>query len=210
MKKYEVLNTITNKKIVSVIRTDSKNVKEIVDHIIMGGITTIEITLTMDNSLELIKTLSLEYTKEDVLIGAGTVLDETSARLAINNGAKFIVSPVFNSKVLELCNLYGIAYIPGISNPEGIYEALTNGVEVMKLFPASMFTPSIIKEFKGPFPQADFMISGRVNQENINTWLDNGAKIVCIGSALTNAEKEGYEAITKISKEFVKIVFENQ
>lgn len=208
MKKYEVLNKMMESKIISVVRTDSKNVKDVVDYIIKGGISIIEITLTMKNSLELIKVLNSEYENRNVLIGAGTVLDKTSARLAINNGAQFIVSPVLDSGVAELCNLYGILYIPGVSNPDSIYQALKLGLEVLKLFPASTFSPTIIKELQGPFPQAEFLISGKVNESNIHTWLSSGASIVCVGSALTNAEKDGYDKITEISERFVRLVHE--
>jgi 2-dehydro-3-deoxyphosphogluconate aldolase/(4S)-4-hydroxy-2-oxoglutarate aldolase len=206
MKKYEVLKKMLDNKLVAVIRTDSPNVKEIVEHIIKGGVSAIEITLTMKNSLELISILREEYQNTDVLIGAGTVLDQTSARLAINHGAQFIVAPVLDTGVAEICNLYSTLYIPGVSNPTNIYQALKLGLDFLKLFPASVFSPSIIKDMQGPFPQVNFMISGKVNEKTINDWLSSGASVVCVGSAFTNAEKDGYDSVTKAAKKFVELI----
>jgi 2-dehydro-3-deoxyphosphogluconate aldolase / (4S)-4-hydroxy-2-oxoglutarate aldolase len=210
MNKNMLVPKMLENKLVAVIRTDSPHVKEIVEHIIQGGVKVIEITLTMENSLELIKNLQAEYKNSDVLIGAGTVLDPVSARLAINCGAKFIVAPVLDNAVAEICNLYDVLYIPGISNPNDIHRALKLGLHILKLFPASAFSPSIIKDFHGPFPQADFMISGKVNEETIGLWMKAGARVVCVGSAFTNAEKNGYDAIEAVSRKFVTLVKMNE
>ena len=207
MDKLDVLVKLREKKLVSVVRIDSTQPKAVINSIIKGGISFIEITFTMDGALELISSLTKEH-KEDsnVIIGAGTVLDETSARLAIINGAKFIVSPSFNSKVAEICNLYRIAYIPGVHNPNDIQLALRSGCDVLKLFPASTLDPFIIKEFKGPYPQAQFMVSGKVNYKNALDWINAGAIAICLGSVLTNEEKNGLDLITTIGRKFVDLI----
>lgn len=207
MDKLDVLVKLREKKLVSVVRIDSTQPKAVINSIIKGGISFIEITFTMDGALELISSLTKEH-KEDsnVIIGAGTVLDETSARLAIINGAKFIVSPSFNSKVAEICNLYRIAYIPGVHNPNDIQLALRSDCDVLKLFPASTLDPFIIKEFKGPYPQAQFMVSGKVNYKNALDWINAGAIAICLGSVLTNEEKNGLDLITTIGRKFVDLI----
>ena len=207
MDKLDVLVKLRQKKLVSVVRIDSTQPKAVVNSIIKGGISFIEITFTMDGALELISSLTKEHKGDsNIIIGAGTVLDETSARLAIINGAKFIVSPSFNSKVAEICNLYRIAYIPGVHNPNDIQLALRSGCDVLKLFPASTAGPFIIKEFKGPYPQAQFMVSGKVNYKNALEWINAGAIAVCLGSVLTNEEKNGLDLITSIGRKFVDLI----
>lgn len=207
MDKLDVLVKLREKKLVSVVRIDSTQPESVIKAIIDGGISFIEITFTMDGALELISSLAKEFKgNSDVVIGAGTVLDEVSARLAIINGAKFIVSPSFNPEVAEICNLYRIAYIPGIHNPNDIQLALKSGCDVLKLFPASTLEPFIIKEFKGPYPQAQFMISGKVNYKNALEWINAGAVAVCLGSVLTNEEKNGLDSITKMAKKFVDLI----
>lgn len=206
MNRNEVLSRIREEKIVSVVRTDSPNVKEVVDHIILGGVKFIEITLTMDNAQDLIKTLAQQYRHADVFIGAGTVIDGFNAALAIANGAQFIVGPVFSREVLEVCNLYRVAYIPGVSNPQDIFEALKAGVDLLKLFPASVFPTKVVSELRAPFPQADFLISGKVNLDNALEWLGMGAAVICTGSALTKQEDNGLAAVTAAAQQFVELV----
>lgn len=207
MDKIEVLSLLKQKKLISVVRIDSKQPVQVIESIISGGISFIEVTLTMDNALEIIKELSTKYKdNSDVVIGAGTVIDEVMARQAIYNGASFIVAPTFNAKVAEMCNLYRISYIPGIHNPNDIENALRSGVDVLKLFPASTLEPFVIKEFQGPFPQAQFIISGKVNDKNMNTWLEAGALAVCLGSVLTNEEVNGLASVESKTKEIVSKV----
>lgn len=207
MDKIEVLSLLKQKKLISVVRIDSTQPIEVINSIIEGGIAFIEVTLTMKNALGMIQELSERYKgSESVVIGAGTVLDVVSARLAILNGASFIVAPSFNQDIAELCNLYRIAYIPGIHNPNDIEMALKSGVDVLKLFPASTLEPFVIKEFKGPFPQAQFIISGKVNKDNAVKWLEAGAMAVCLGSVLTNEERNGFDAIKAKADEFCKLV----
>ncbi len=206
MDKIDALSLLRKEKLISVVRIDSNQTEKVIDAIIDGGVKFIEITLTMDNAFTILSNVAKKYKNTDVVIGAGTVIDIVSARLAISNGAEFIVAPTFNKDIAELCNLYRIPYIPGIHNPNDIQEALKAGCDVLKLFPASTLAPFVIKEFKGPFPQARFIISGKVNESNANEWLQKGADAVCLGSVLTNEEKNGLDQVTKKSSEFVSLV----
>lgn len=207
MDKIDVLSLLKKKRLISVVRIDSDNPVEVMDAIIKGGVSFIEVTLTMKNAFEIIGHLSEKYKdNNDVVIGAGTVLDDVSCRLAIDRGASFIVAPTFSANVALMCNLYRIAYIPGVHNPNDIQCALQSGADVLKLFPASTLEPFVIKEFKGPFPQADFIISGKINEENANQWLESGALAVCFGSVITNEEKHGFESIVEKSKALTELV----
>lgn len=209
MNKINVDQKLRESKLVSVVRIDADNAFDIVCSIIEGGINFIEITFTMKNALSLLKSLSERYDCRSVLIGAGTVLDAITARVAILAGAQFIVSPTFDEDTAKLCNLYQVPYIPGVHNPNDIKEALMSGCSLLKLFPASNLEPYMIKEFKGPFPQADFMISGKVNEKNIVEWLKEGASVICLGSVLTNKSTISYDEVRKIATTFVNMIKEN-
>ena len=206
MDKIDVLSLLQKEKLISVVRIDSNQTEKVIDAIIDGGVRFIEVTLTMDNAFSILSNVAKKYKNSDVVIGAGTVIDIVSERIAISNGAEFIVAPTFNKEIAELCNLYRIPYIPGIHNPNDIQEALKAGCDVLKLFPASTLAPFVIKEFKGPFPQARFIISGKVNATNANEWLEKGADAVCLGSVLTNEEKNGLDQVAKKASEFVELV----
>lgn len=206
----DVLQKLKREKVVSVIRMEPEKSKETVDALIAGGIRFLEITFTMKNALELIEYLSEKYQDQNVVVGAGTVLDSVSARLAIIKGAKFIVSPCFHKEVAELCNLYRIPYIPGVHNPQDIDTALRSGACILKLFPASDKSPAMLKEFKGPFPQAEFMISGKVNKDNLPAWLEYGAFAVCLGSALTDKINLGQSAVSDHAGMYLSLAHEMQ
>ena len=213
MDKVEILSRLKKEKIVAVVRAENKEQGEkIIDSIVKGGINFIEITMTVPGAIDIIKELSLKYsTKTDIVIGAGTVLDAETARMAMLAGAKYIVSPSLNAETVKMCNRYRVPVIPGIMTVKEAVDALELGVDVLKVFPGNAFGPSIIKALKGPLPQAQFMPTGGVSVENANEWIKNGAIAVGTGSNLTAGAKTGdYEQITKLAQDFVKAVKNNK
>lgn len=135
MQKYDYLNRLINTGCVAVVRgDDADEAVKTVDAVIAGGVTGIELTFTVPHADKALDELSEKYgDREDVLIGAGTVLDPATARLAIIAGAKFIVSPSFNADVAKICNLYSIPYTPGCFTPTEIQTALEAGVDLVKI-----------------------------------------------------------------------------
>ncbi|MBU3182274.1 bifunctional 4-hydroxy-2-oxoglutarate aldolase/2-dehydro-3-deoxy-phosphogluconate aldolase [Clostridium psychrophilum] len=208
MKRIETIKNIINSGVVAVIRAESKEQGiKIVEAIKKGGINALEITMTVPGGLDIIKELSEIYKDENLIIGAGTVLDAETARLCILAGAKYIVSPSFNAETIKLCNRYRIAVIPGIMTVREAIEALELGVELLKVFPGNAFGPSIISSFKGPLPQGNFMPTGGVNLNNIKDWIKAGAVAVGTGGDLTKGAKTGdYDLITKTAAKFVEEV----
>ncbi len=209
MDKLEVISKLKEEKLVAVVRAESKEQGEkIIDAIVAGGINFIEITMTVPGAIDVIKELSNKYkSNENIVIGAGTVLDAETARMAILAGAKYVVSPALNVDTIKMCNRYRVAVIPGIMTVKEAVEALEMGVDVLKVFPGNAFGPSIIKAFKGPLPQANFMPTGGVSIDNVDKWLNAGAIALGTGSNLTVGAKTGdYELITKTAKEFVDAV----
>jgi 2-dehydro-3-deoxyphosphogluconate aldolase/(4S)-4-hydroxy-2-oxoglutarate aldolase len=208
MKRLETIQKMVEAGVVAVIRAESKEQGiKIVDAVKKGGIKALEITMTVPGAVDIIKELSEIYKDEDVIIGAGTVLDPETARLCILAGAKYIVSPSLNPETIKLCNRYRVPVMPGIMTVRDAVEALELGVEILKVFPGNAFGPSIISAFKGPLPQGNFMPTGGVSLDNVKDWVKAGAVAVGIGSDLTKGAKTGdYESITNTAAAYVEAV----
>lgn len=205
MSKIETITQIKKLGIVPVVR--AKNTDEAIEYckgLIDGGINTLEITFTIPNAIEVFQKLQKEL-PADTLIGAGTVLDPTTARLAIMNGAKFIVSPSFDKEVAKLCNTYNIPYMPGCITPKEMLEAYKYGVDIIKLFPGSLTGPSYVKAIHGPYPHFQIMPTGGVSLENIEEWFKAGVVAVGAGSNLVKGSRE---EIKEKSQEYLKKITE--
>ena len=209
MKRIEMNKKISDAGIVAVIRATSKEEGiKIVEAVKKGGIKALEITMTVPGAIDIIKELTEIYKDdEDMLIGAGTVLDPETARACILAGAKYIVSPSLNADTVRLCNRYRIAVMPGIMTVKEAVEAMELGVEIIKVFPGNAFGPSIISSFKGPLPQANFMPTGGVSLDNVKDWIKAGAVAVGTGGDLTRGASTGnYELVTETAAKFVQAV----
>lgn len=208
MKRIETIKRISELGIVAVVRTETKEQGiRTVDAIKRGGIKIIEVTMSVPGAIDIIKEISEAYKNEDVLIGAGTVLDPETARACMLAGAQYIISPNLNNETVKICNRYRIPSIPGVMTLNEAIEAMESGVEILKLFPGNAFGPSIIKAFKGPLPYANFMPTGGVDVDNVKDWFEAGAVAVATGGNLTKGAKTGdYELVTKTAEKFVEEV----
>jgi len=208
MKRIETTKKIIECGVVAVIRAESKEEGiKIVEAVKKGGIKALEITMTVPGAIDIIKELCEVYKNEDVIIGAGTVLDPETARACILAGAQYIVSPCLNTETIKLCNRYRVAVMPGVMTVKEIQEALELGVEILKVFPGNAFGPSIISAFKGPIPQGNFMPTGGVSLDNVKDWIKGGAVAVGTGGDLTKGAKTGnYELVTETAAKFVQTV----
>lgn len=212
MKKISIINRIVESGVVAVVRASSvEEAINIASSCVDGKIKAIEITFTVDGAIEVIKALKNKFKNADVLIGAGTVLDSETARLAIINGADFIVGPNFNLAEAKLCNRYQIPYMPGCVTINEMIEAMESGCDIIKVFPGSLVTPSYIKAIKGPLPQINLMPTGGVNIDNVGEWIKNGCVCVGIGGELTSPSKnKDFAEVTKRALEFVQKVKESR
>ncbi|NMD72313.1 bifunctional 4-hydroxy-2-oxoglutarate aldolase/2-dehydro-3-deoxy-phosphogluconate aldolase [Bacillus sp. DNRA2] len=211
MKKINILSKLTECGVVAVVRAESKEeAVAISEACVNGGVNGIEITLTVQNADEVINELSSLYKNNDkVVVGAGTVLDFATARIAILSGAEFIVSPAFDEETAKLCNLYGIPYMPGCMTITEMKRALEAGVDIVKLFPGSAFGPDFVKAVKAPLPQVNIMPTGGVDLDNIGQWIKNGCVAVGVGGNLVAPAKNGdFEAITEYAKQYIAKVQE--
>jgi len=204
MDKTEVISKITETGLVAVIRADTNDeAKKIVDACIKGGVKIIEITFTVPGAVKILEEVTYQLKCTDTVIGAGTVMDSQTARIAILAGAKFIVSPYLNKDVVKLCNRYGVLCIPGAMTIKEVVEAMETGAEIIKIFPGDLFGPKIIKAVLGPIPHVKLMPTGGVDAENVNEWIKAGAVAVGAGSSLTKGSKTGdYEKITRTAEKF--------
>lgn len=206
MFRMKVLKALEENGIVAVVRGTTKEMGiNISESCIKGKVKAIEVTYTNKFANEIIKDLTEKYEdREDVVIGAGTVLDAETARIAIIAGAKYIVSPSFSFDTAKLCNRYNIPYIPGVMTINEIVSAYESGVDVVKLFPGSAFKESYIGAVKGPLPQASIMVTGGVNLNNLEYWVKAGVDIIGIGGELNKLGEEGrFKEIEEVCNEYV-------
>ena len=205
MKKQEILKALTDSLVVAVVRaTSTEQAVKISQACIDGGIKAIEVTFTVDYAHDVIKGLKKEV-GNSLLIGAGTVLDSETARVAILNGADFIVSPAFDLETAKLCNRYQVPYLPGCMTITEMIHAMEAGADIVKLFPGSLPGPSYVKAVKGPLPQANIMPTGGVSLANIKDWFNAGVVAVGVGGELTAPAKTGdYEKVKENAIAFIK------
>lgn len=207
MDKLQVIETVKKIGVVAVIRVNTpEEAVQISEACIAGGVTAIEVAFTTPRAHEAILTLSEKYKDNAaVVIGAGTVLDAETARMAILNGAAFVVSPAFDEATIKLCNRYRVACMPGTTTIQGVIQALELGADIVKVFPGEVVGSKFIKALKGPLPQAQMMPTGGVSIDNVGEWFKAGAVAVGAGGALTGGGKILAE-ITETAKKFVEAV----
>lgn len=209
MDNLQVIETVKKIGVVAVIRGNTPDeAVQISEACIAGGVTAIEVAFTTPRAHEAILTLSEKYKDNaQVVIGAGTVLDAETARMAILNGAAFVVSPAFDEATIKLCNRYRVACMPGTTTIQGVIQALELGADIVKVFPGEVVGSKFIKAVKGPLPQAQMMPTGGVSIDNVAEWFKAGAVAVGAGGALTGGGKSLTE-ITETAKKFVVAVAE--
>jgi 2-dehydro-3-deoxyphosphogluconate aldolase/(4S)-4-hydroxy-2-oxoglutarate aldolase len=200
MTKKQILKIILDKKIIAVIRIkEEEKLKKVIDAIYAGGISVVEITMTVPNALRLIEKMSEEF-EEKVLIGVGSVLNKTIAEEAIKAGAKYVVSPVFKKEIIEAAHKYNLPAMPGAFTPTEIQAAHEAGADIVKVFPADIVGMNFFKAVLAPLPHLKLMPTGGVSLTNAGEWLKAGACAVGIGAALLdkNAIKnEQYDILTR-------------
>ena len=206
MIKINTLRALKECGVVAVVRGNSKEVGvEISKACVKGGVKALEVTYTNKFANDIIKELSEIYEgQDDVVIGAGTVLDAETARAAMLAGAKYIVSPAFDLETAKICNRYKVPYLPGIMTINEIIAAHEAGVDFVKLFPGSAFGQGYVKAIKGPLPYANIMVTGGVNIDNLDSLIKAGVDAVGIGGELNKLGEEGkFDEITAICEQYM-------
>lgn len=206
--KLKILGKIVDSGLVAVIRAKgSEQASRIADACAEGGVGAIEITFTVPDAAAVIADLLRRDGARDILIGAGTVLDPETARIAILAGAQFIVGPSLNVETARLCNRYQVPYMPGAATIKEIVEAMECGADIIKIFPGETLGPAFVKAVRGPLPDACLMPTGGVSVENVGEWIKAGCVAVGVGGNLTAGAKSGdFQSITDLAREFISAI----
>lgn len=180
---------------------------EIAEGLLKGGVKAMEISYTLPNAGEVITGIKDRF-GDDIIIGAGTVMEATTARLAIMSGAQFIVANCFSEEAARVCNLYQIPYAPGCTTMTEANHALEVGAAFIKCFPISnTYGPQLIGLFKTPTPWMPLMASGGINLQNLSEWVSKGIDCAGMGSLLT---KGSADDIAKNAAEVRRIIDETR
>ena len=206
--KLHVLSRITESGLVAIVRTDdSSQAARIVEACAQGGASAIEITFTVPAAAGIIEDLAKRYPADQIALGAGTVLDPETARIAILAGARFVVSPSLNTATAQLCNRYQTPYLPGAGTIREIVEAMETGANIIKIFPGETLGPAFVKAAKAPLPQASLMPTGGVSIDNAAEWIRAGSVALGVGGSLTAGAKTGdFKSITDLTRRFIATI----
>ncbi len=184
MDRQAQVELIERSGIVAIVRFDrSEDLLRAAKAVAAGGVKVIEFTMTTPGALNLIAEAAHEL-GEEVLLGAGTVLDLETARAAILAGAEFVVAPTLNLKVIETCHRYSKVVIPGAYTPTEILTAWEAGADFVKVFPAEVGGPAYFRAVLAPLPQIKLIPVGGVTLENTGEFIRAGAAAVAVGSNL--------------------------
>ena len=210
--KTRTLQALKETGVVAVIRAEKAD--DLVDvgrALREGGIKFIEITMTVPGALGVIEKAVGALHKDDVYVGAGTVLDGETARLAILAGAAYVVSPVFRADVIAACKRYSVPVMPGAMTPTEVLDAWEAGGDIIKIFPAGVGGPQFFKDLKGPLPQIEIMPTGMVNRVTAPQFIKAGAVAVGAGTELVGKQliaAKDYTTITQNARDFINLVRE--
>jgi 2-dehydro-3-deoxyphosphogluconate aldolase/(4S)-4-hydroxy-2-oxoglutarate aldolase len=186
---FETLQHLLTEKAVAIVRLDSgEQLVQVAEALKAGGISAIEFTFSTPGALDMLKAASARF-GEDVLLGAGTVLDPETARAAILAGAEFIITPTINLETIEMCKRYGKPIVAGAMTPTEMLTVWEAGADLVKVFPASNIGgPDYIKAVLAPLPQLRLVPTGGVNADNAAQYLKAGAAAVAVGGNLVKKE----------------------
>jgi 2-dehydro-3-deoxyphosphogluconate aldolase / (4S)-4-hydroxy-2-oxoglutarate aldolase len=202
-----VIETIKHERIIAILRGDyRKAVPALTEALIMGGIKIIEMTLNSPGAIDGIRCMSEQF-GDQLLVGAGTVLEPDQAKQAVDAGAKFIVSPETNPAVIETALDLGVVPVPGAFTPTEIMQAYRAGARLIKLFPAIHGGPNYLKLIRGPLDHIEFVVTGGIDASNARLFLSAGAAAVGVGGVLVPAHFDGSPAaaadVTTHTRSFV-------
>jgi len=195
--------------VIAVIRMeDASQLIKVAEALKEGGVYNIEFTMTIPGALRVMSQVA-DRLGDEILLGAGTVLDGETARAAILAGAQYVVGPNLNLDLIEVCHRYGKIVIPGTLTPTEILTAWEAGADVVKVFPAGIMGPGYLKDIRGPLPQVRLLPTGGVTLENAGAFIKAGAVAIGVGGNLVDkkAIREGkFDFLTERAKQFVEVV----
>lgn len=187
MNRPDVLRRITEVGVIPVVRAASpEEANQVIDAIKEGGLSILEITMTVPRALKVIEQVADRY-GDEVVVGAGTVLDPETARAGILAGASFVVSPSLNIHTIELCRRYSVAVFPGALTPTEVVTAWQAGADAVKVFPCgAVGGAKYLASLKGPLPQIEMIPTGGVSLASARDFVAAGAYALGVGADLAD------------------------
>ncbi len=214
MNKSEVIRQIVETGVIPVVRASSSDeAMKAIDAIKEGGISVLEITMTVPGAVRVIEEVAARF-GSDAIVGAGTVLDAETARACILAGAQFIVSPSLDLNTIACCRRHSVAVMPGALTPTEVVQAWTAGADFVKVFPAgALGGASYIKSLKAPLPHIELVPTGGVSLKTASDFIKAGASALGVGADLVDVKalREGnLSLIVERARQFVEIVRESR
>lgn len=211
MPKTDDLARVLNSGLVAIIRAPSGDqLAEVAEALLAGGVDVLEITFTVPQAHQVLERVASRVGNK-VLLGAGTVLDTETARIALLSGAQFLVSPTVNLEVIEMCRRYDKLIMPGAFTPTEILAAWQAGADIVKVFPSDVTGPKYLSALRGPLPQVRLMPTGGVNLETATSFLKAGACALGVGGSLVEAKalaERDLGRIESLAKQYVQLIRE--
>jgi len=210
MTKAEILHRIRDIGIIPVVRASSAGEAiQVVNAIRAGGVSVLEITMTVPGALQVIETLTRQF-EDEAIVGAGTVLDAETASACIAAGARFIVSPALNLETIAFCREHNVAVMPGALTPTEIVTAWNAGADFVKVFPCgAMGGANYIKSLKAPLPQIELVPTGGVTLTTAASFIQAGAAAIGVGADLVDVKaiRAGEaQKVTEAARAYVEAV----
>src|SRR5438128_5888401 len=209
MSKEQQLHQVLDCGIVAVVRSpDSEQLVEVCRALADGGVTVVEITMSVPNALDVLRQVR-QALGNRLLLGAGTVLDPETARAVLLAGAEYIVAPTVNLDVIRLCQRYDKLVMPGAFTPTEILTAWEAGADIVKVFPADVVGPAFFKALRGPLPHIRLMPTGGVDLTTAADFLKAGACCLGIGGQLVEPKavaERNFDHIRNLARQYVAIV----
>src|SRR3989440_2268696 len=209
MSKEEQLRQVLDCGIVAVVRSpDSQQLVEVCRALVDGGVTVVEITMSVPNALDVLRQVR-QALGDRLLLGAGTVLDPETARAVLLAGAEYVVAPTVNLDVIRLCQRYDKLVMPGAFTPTEILSAWEAGADIVKVFPADVVGPAFFKALHGPLPQVRLMPTGGVDLTTAADFLKAGACCLGVGGQLVDPKaiaNGNFDRIRELASQYIDIV----
>lgn len=213
MSKHHDLQRVLDSGLVAVVRSpDSQQLVEVCRALADGGISVVEITMTVPDALDVVRQVR-KALGDRVLLGAGTILDAETARAALLAGAEYLVAPTLNLDVIRVCQRYSKLVMPGCFTPTEILTAWEAGADVVKVFPADVLGPAFFKAVRAPLPQVRLMPTGGVDLTTAAEFLKAGACCLGVGSQLVEPRAVAtgnFDRIRELARQYVQIVRETR
>jgi 2-dehydro-3-deoxyphosphogluconate aldolase/(4S)-4-hydroxy-2-oxoglutarate aldolase len=209
MSKEHDLQRVLECGIVAVVRSpDSQQLVDAARALADGGVTVIEITMSVPGALDVVRQVR-QALGDRILLGAGTILDPETARAALLAGAEYIVAPTLNLDVIRLCQRYDKLVMPGAFTPTEILTAWEAGADIVKVFPADVVGPAFFKALRGPLPQVRLMPTGGVDLNTAADFLKAGACCLGVGGQLVEPKavaERNFDRIRDLARQYAAVV----